>query len=134
MRNKKILNNHYFFSIFNRYPTATIDVTKHRPYINKLKIGKYPASPLSPECIIGQFQDDNIKNRFGKYYKSTQMGNEFSFTLFYSEIMLNEMKNSTNGNREILMDATFQVVPKGIYKQLLIMYVAHKNNVCCGTQ
>lgn len=121
------------FSIFDRYPTATIDNAKHRPYINKLKIGKYPASPQSSWDIINQFQDHDIRNRFGKYYKSTQMGNEFSFTMFYSQKMLNRMKYFINDKREILMDATFKVVPKGIYKQLLILYVAYKDNVCCKT-
>lgn len=95
-----------------------------------MKIGKYPASPQTSGEIIKQFENENIKYRFGKYYKSTQEKDEFSFTIFYSKKMAKRMKCSTKDKREILIDATFKVVPKGPYKQLLILYVAYKNNVC----
>lgn len=114
----------------SRYPTATINDSKHLPYINKLKIGKYPASPQTPEDIIGIFQDSNLKNRYGKYYECTQKDKNFAFTIFHSQKMVDRMENSIKDNREILIDATFRVVPKGPYKQLLILYVAYKKNVC----
>ena len=75
----------YWCFIVYRYPSATIDDAKHLPYIDKLKIGKYPPSPQTPEGIIEQFENDEVKNRFGKYYKGTQDDNNFSFTFFYSQ-------------------------------------------------
>lgn len=107
---------------------------KHAPYINKLKIGKYPASPKNSEDVNIKFQDYKIKNEFGKYYRSTQNGDAFSFTIFYSKKMVNRMKRYINDQREILIDATFQVVPMGPFKQLLILYVAYKKNVCISIE
>lgn len=116
------------FYFFLRYPTATLNDSKHLNYINKLKIGKYPTSPTSHEDVIHQFEDMDVKHMYGKYYKHTQNERDFAFTIFYSQKMIDRMKRISD-SREILIDATFRVVPKGPYKQLLIFYMAYKNNV-----
>lgn len=112
-----------------RHPTAAIDDAKYSHYINKLKIGKFPSSPKTPEDIIEKFEDLDLKNLYGKYYKYTQNNGDFTFTIFYSKKMIEKMK-FIREKREILMDATFRVVPQGPFKQLLIFYVAYKNFVC----
>lgn len=111
-----------------RCPIANINDAKHLPYINKLKIGKYPSSPMTAEDIVEKFEDHQIREKYGKYYKTTVNKNEFAFSIFYSQKMINRMR-FLKGHREIMIDATFKVVPKGPYKQLLILYVAYKNNV-----
>lgn len=128
MREISFFSNNLY--ILYRYPTATINDTKHAHYINKLKIGKYPASPETPEEIVKIFENLKIKNKYGEYYKSTQL-DKYAFTIFHSKNMVKRMKRSISDEREILIDATFRIVPKGPYKQLLIFYVAYKKNVCC---
>lgn len=111
-----------------RYPTALIRDAKHYHYINNLKIGKFPRSPTTPEEIITQFESSDLNRRYGKYYKGSVKDNEFAFTIFYSQKMIERMK-CIRESREILIDATFRVVPQGPYRQLLIFYIAYKNNV-----
>lgn len=54
----------------------------------------------------------------------------YSFCLFSSEKSINLVKeNIQPAQRRYLMDATFKIIPKGCFKQLLIIYIEYFGEV-----
>lgn len=99
------------------------------PYINKLKNGKYPKSPRTVEDVLAAFRENENELFFRKYYKKTVVGEDFAFSIFYSEKMLHRIETTIADERELLIDATFRAVPIGRFKQLLIIYIAYDSTV-----
>lgn len=113
----------------NRYPKGHIDDSKHLPYINKLKNGKYPKSPSTVKDVLAAFEENVNEPFFGKYHKKTVVGEGFAFSIFCSEIMLHRIERTITDERVLLTDATFRAVPIGPFKQLLIIYIAYDSTV-----
>lgn len=64
-----------------------------------------------------------------KFYLGTEITEDYKFTIFYSEFVMNFIKeNISIGSRRYMMDATFDSLPDGYY-QLLIIAVEYRNNV-----
>lgn len=100
------------------------------PYLNKLKRKEFPKSPKSIDELISAFEDDETKKIYGKYYIHTQntiSGKQYAFTILSDRKILKEIAEIPN--REILMDATFEIVKRGPYQQLLIIHIAYKKEV-----
>lgn len=98
----------------------------------------FPKSPQSYEEIIGAFDREEVMQAFGltmhdtptKFFKTVQKRNQDVFCVFASDIVINIIKEQISvDRRHILMDATFKICPKGIFKQLLIIYISHSNQV-----
>lgn len=83
--------------------------------------------------IISAFQDMEINKLYGKYYVHTQSsisGNLYGFTILCDRNIL-ETVNAIS-KREILLDGTFEIVKRGPYQQLLVIYIAHEKEVKCS--
>lgn len=99
-------------------------------YLNKMKRNKFPKSPKTSEEIISAFEKEDVRKMFGEHYETTVKPEQkgiYGFSIFCDYTIIESMKNITN--REILIDATFDVVPDGPYKQLLVIHLAYENNV-----
>lgn len=100
------------------------------PYLNKLKRKDFPKSPNSVDEIVSAFEDDEIKRLYGKHYVHTQSPiprKTYGFTILCDHNILKVIKDIPK--REIFMDGTFEIVRRGPYQQLLILYVGFKRDV-----
>lgn len=99
------------------------------PYLNKLKRKQFPNSPNTVDEIINAFKEEETQRLYGKFYVHTQksLGEQYAFTMLCDKSVLTSIKELLN--REILMDGTFEIVKRGPYQQLFIIYVAYKNEV-----
>lgn len=100
------------------------------PYLNKLKRKEFPKSPKTVDELISAFEDEEIHRLYGKYYIHTQrsiLNKQFAFTILCDRDILKIINEITK--REFLMDGTFEIVKRGPYQQLLVLYVAYGQEV-----
>lgn len=98
-------------------------------YLNKLKRKQYPKSPQSSDELMEAMSDPEMQI-FARHHAVTVKGDDhesYAFTILCDKNILKEISNT--GNREIFMDATFDIVPKGPYQQLLVIYLGFDGNV-----
>lgn len=129
MKNGRIKKN-IFNSLPDEFKDVRIDEKYLTGYLNKLKRKKFPNSPSTSAEIISALQKPEIKSSFGKNHVTTQESNkkgEYAFQILCDLDILEHVKNIPH--REILMDATFDIVPQGPYKQFLVIYLAYEGNV-----
>lgn len=98
----------------------------------------YPKSPQSYEEVVAAFNREEVMKSFGltkhveksNFFKTVQKSSHDVYCLFASDIVINNIKKEIPvDRRHILMDATFKVCPKGIFKQLLIIYISYMGQV-----
>lgn len=90
---------------------------------------------MSGEEIIAAFENEGTMTSFGyskhdnstPLYKGTIMdGVKYICTFLASETIIDMIKeNIEPERRKYMMDATFKIVPVGVFKQLLIIYVEY---------
>lgn len=100
------------------------------PYLNKLKRKEFPKSPKTTDEIISAFEDMEINKLYGKYYVHTQSSmskNLYGFTVLCDRDIFKIINDISK--REILLDGTFEIVKRGPYQQLLVIYIAHEKEV-----
>lgn len=100
----------------------------------KIRNGTLPKSPKNCEEIINAYKVAYVIENYGMtiresdkprtmYYKYTFESNEHSFCIFASDEIVAAIKEHVpQDSRRYFMDATFKIVPMGIFKQLLILY------------
>lgn len=87
-----------------------------------------PKAPTTPQQIIEDFAKANIMQEFGMtqngtdFYRTTQIEQQFSYCIFASKNIIDEIEKIPEGRRNFYMDGTFKVVPFGDFNQLLIIY------------
>lgn len=112
--------------------------------LRRYKNEAFSASPKSGEELIAVFQKKSIMAAFGyskhenpkQLYKDTIMdGDKYVCTFLVSEAIVELIKTNIDLNRrKYMMDATFKIVPVGIFKQLLIIiYVEYLDCVSIRT-
>lgn len=100
-----------------------------------------PKSPTNATEIQKAFEDDYVKaqvgltirkNKDGKddiekqtmFFKTAQDRTDFSFCLFSSgDIVKSILESTVPSDHKFFTDATFEICPNGIFKQILIIYV-----------
>lgn len=96
-------------------------------------------SPTTVNEIFATYADPTIFEEYGKskhdkkniFFKTAYHCAQFSYCVFASESIISTINASIPvENRRYLMDATFKIVPDGIFKQILIIYVEHLEKVC----
>lgn len=100
------------------------------PYLNKLKRKDFPKSPKTIDEIISAFSEEETNRLYGKYYVHTQSpvpNTRYGFTILCDRGIIQTFEQITK--REILMDGTFEIVKRGPYQQLLIIYIGHEKEV-----
>lgn len=128
--------------MFNFYRSDVKDVTlksvKRSMYKKRNEL--LPKSPTNAAEIEKAFENDFVKIQYGltirknkegcdniekqtMFFKTAQECTDFSFCIFSSDEIVKSIENSTvPSERKLFTDATFKVCPKGIFKQLLIIY------------
>lgn len=128
-----------FYFCFLRNQNANIDFNKKKRTIQRLKRGVLPKNPTSVAEILAAFSDKAVFDTYGKtlhqkedfrFFVGAVETEKFSYCLFSSPktIRLIEQHIPVD-RREILMDATFRIVPVGPFKQLLILYIRYGKKV-----
>lgn len=131
-----------FYSVLSKYPTAKIDFTSSlQRNLQLIRAAALPKNPNNGSDIAKMFDDENVMHLIGiSKTKSTffdgilEGGNrkedKFSACFFSSKDSLNIFEqNVPYGERNIVIDGTFDVVPLGTYNQLLVIYAVYMEKV-----
>lgn len=94
-----------------------------------------PRNPLDTSDIANIFNREDIQNLLGKTKTSSIFydmleGNGYSACIFSSKDSINVFEQyAPCGEREIVLDGTFDIVPVGAFKQLLVIYGVYMEKV-----
>lgn len=105
--------------------------------LRRIKSAAMPKAPQRPQDFVQIFKSMDNLLEFGmceslpdqRFYQTTILETDFSYTLFCSSPMMDIIKNVDIAERHYLVDATFAVVPSCGYKQLLIIYFGYQRHV-----
>lgn len=99
-----------------------------------------PKNAKTVDEINERFEDDTVRKIFGTtastldpepFFDGAFERDTHSFCVFSSKKTIKMCKEHlSTGECHILMDATFKIVPCGVFKQLLILYIRVKHEVC----
>lgn len=145
----------YFFLLFVVYDRqqgiTTLPIEKVRRAMQKRRNATIPKNPESMEVLLSQMLDnssfasvnfrkslteyDIYNNKLFEPYDFWDGGvdcDDVNFCVFSSKSIINYYEKNAydRSNRHVLMDATFNVVPQGFFKQLLILHFKIDAKVC----
>lgn len=108
-----------------------------RRNLHRIKAQTLPKTPKSPADIIACFEQDNFMQTYGftmppdskQFYVNTIVEANFSYTIFISQYICDQIKTFQPNQKKYLIDGTFKIVPYGSYKQLLIIHIEYDNHV-----
>lgn len=101
---------------------------------------KYGKPPVSPEEIAFEFEKadvlrdlgTSIQRDKGQLYNTTQIKDDYSNCIFSSAKSISLVKEHLEVNeRFFLMDATFRITPRGVFQQVLVIYIQFQSKVIC---
>lgn len=130
--------------IFNKYikqnQSSKLSLNKIGRNLKKKSTNARPPSPKTCEEIIEAFKKEDVKANYGmtlhdgtdedklqstEFFKTAYECKAFSYCVFASENILNAVKKMPVHKRRFMMDATFKIVPFGMYNQFLVIYIEH---------
>lgn len=128
-----------FYSILSKYPeakgTISFDSSIERT-LSTIRSATLPKNPVETADIVNIFNRDDVMNLIGKtkngsvFYDGVIEGDDYAACFFSSKESLEIFEvNEHFGERTIMMDGTFDVVPVGGFKQLLIIYAVYLEKV-----
>lgn len=134
MNQKKQSVRDIFYSVLSQYPQVNLNFYRFESTLQKIRKASLPKNPLSCNEISALFDDTRMMNLIGitkdqkPFYNGVDENENHAFCVFssYSSIKLFQK----NGMDTIIMDATFSIVPVGIFTQLLIIYGVYIEKVC----
>lgn len=101
-----------------------------------IRSAKLPKNPNTTDDIENLFNREDIKNTLGQtksnsiFFDGVLEGNDHSACFFSSKDALDIFEqNVPYGEREIMIDGTFDIVPIGTFKQLLVVYGVYMGKV-----
>lgn len=105
--------------------------------LRRIKNTTRPKNPKTVDALIDEFKNPSVMSKFGlnsrkneRFYMNTVRGNTFSFTIFASAQIMTLIENHVKPmDRRYLIDGTFQLVPIGFFRQLLIIHIEYMNDV-----
>lgn len=105
--------------------------------LRRIKNVSSPQAPRTCDEIMQLFNSEQMMAKYGLNLRGTQpfyIGGEdtetHSFCLFASNESIKLAEENIEPNqRTYLMDATFKIVPKGRFRQLLIIHIQWNSNV-----
>lgn len=107
--------------------------------MQKIRNFKVPKAPTTCDEIRKAFQNENVFDEYGmskhsdhreRFFNTIYECASFSYCIFSSVKIIKHMdENIDNRRRQILMDATFKIVPAGPFKQLLVIYAEYMSKV-----
>lgn len=116
----------------NQSVGKSLSFNKMKRGLTYLRSKVFPTSPRSSAEIVEAFQKETVMSAIGmsrhdvplKFYRGAIDTEEYSFCVFSSQSIINSIETSISvDQRNYYMDATFSIVPVGIYTQFLIIYV-----------
>lgn len=121
-----------FYSVLGKYPGTQIDFFKHERNLQMIRNSALPKNPVDPIDIENLFKRNDALELLGKtregslFYDGIIEGVDYSACFFSSKksIEIYEI-NEAYGHRRIMIDGTFDAVPVGEFKQLLIIYAIY---------
>lgn len=103
--------------------------------MKRFKNKNIPKSPETVAEVATAFKSEAIFDMYGRndgeprkpFYRGTVIDEAYSFTVFSSEAVLERI--SMQSNNIYYVDGTFGVVPRGEYKQLLVIHLEYLQHV-----
>lgn len=103
------------------------------------KTKKWPKAPSDCDDINKIFEDEDLLKEFGytkhdehstPFFRVAHKSTQFEYCVFASQRIIDLIQQHIPvDQRNISMDATFQIVPFGAFKQILILYVERYGTV-----
>lgn len=125
-----------FYSVMSKYPTAKLSFHEKERGLQMIRSAKLPKNPENINDIEAIFSREDIKSILGKtktngiFYDGVLEGEGYSACFFSSKDALEVFELYVHhGEREIMIDGTFDVVPVGSFHQLLILYGVYMGKV-----
>lgn len=128
-----------FIEFLFRNQSAQLELKTLVRNCQRIKRGALPSNPVDVEAINTAFESKEILSSFGftaddedprKFFDGAVRCENHSFCVFSSKGICDAYaENVPVGERHILMDATFKIVPIGDFQQLLILYFRIKHEV-----
>lgn len=129
---------HYSSSQISRQQDFKTPYDSIKRNLRQLRVHGLPKPPTNCVEIQEVFEKNNIREKFGfsKHQKREDIYNgcfeskSFSYCVFSSMTTIKLIeKHVIRENMTILMDATFNIVPLGCLKQILIVYAEYSGKV-----
>lgn len=140
MNEKKQSVRDIFYSVISKYPTAKLNFHEKERGLQMIRSAKLPKNPNNINEIEKIFDKEEIRNLLGKsktngvFYDGVLEGDGYSACFFSSKDSIEVLEEYVPyGEREIMMDGTFDVVPLGSFNQLLVIYGVYMGKVCLSS-
>lgn len=118
-----------FYSVLSDYPDVQINFYSIERSLQIIRNSAMPKNPLNCDEISKMFERDDIMQMLGRtsanktFYNGCMESSEYGFCAFSSVKSIDLFKSRTSyGQRTIMIDGTFDVVPIGPFNQLLVIY------------
>lgn len=131
------VNSYFLFDIRHSFGESNLVYQRKERQLNRIKNVTYPKAPQSCAEVIEAFKSQQIMNKYGFNLRGTEplyaggvSARTFAFCLFASAESISLVAAKIPpGKRNYLMDATFKIVPRGQFSQLLIIHIQWNGNV-----
>lgn len=125
-----------FYSVLSDHKDVKLDFFTHERTLERIRAEALPKNPEDIHEIAKLFDRDDIRNMLGitkdgkPFYNGVYEGEGFSFCVFSSQsIMKLYCARVKFGDRMVMMDGTFGVVPVGTFNQLLLIHAIYMEKV-----
>lgn len=127
-----------FNGVMERNQDSSLKFNTVRRSLQRKRAGSMPPSPTSAAEILAAFDDPEIMETFGNskhnesrpFFMTAYEEEKFSYCIFASKASIDLVHGYIEEkDRCFLADATFKVVPDGIFRQLLIVFVEYVDKV-----
>lgn len=102
-----------------------IQFEKRRRHYNRIQSRRVPANPKTMDDVKSYLLNEMVTDVIGVLHWKTVSRKSFGYTIFANSSILNDLPTI----RRFRIDGTFKCVPRGPFKQLLIISVDVVDNV-----
>lgn len=133
---KKQSVRNIFYSVLSNYPNVKMDFYENERCLQLIRNSVLPKNPTTCDDIAKIFEREDIMKLLGTtkdgkaFYNGVFECEECSFCVFSSKGSIELFSSRVKyGDRVIMIDGTFAVVPIGSFDQLLIVYAVYMEKV-----
>lgn len=120
---------------FGRYPLSSMTFKNCRRTLYRYRARNLPTNVQNVAEVLAAYERPEMSkfaltNSKQPFFKKAYACGEFEYCIFASDFVIAQIKERIPEDiRNILMDATFQICPYGVFKQLLIIHVCYLEKV-----
>lgn len=125
-----------FYSVLADYPDIKLDFFKCERGLQMIRSASLPKNPLNCNDVSKIFEREELLELLGTattgetFYNGTLEGDDYGICVFSSAASIKLFESRIEyGERIMMMDGTFAVVPVGTFDQLLIIYGVYMEKV-----